>query len=191
MPSCSKILRIWRPSFYIYECSTPWSVALRQAIFKWKKGCAIICLGLNCCSMGSSQPVSRDTLHLSQQNYPSRIYYYGIFWEVWFLFWNNVLLWGSCTYFIFKKAFGFVSLPWGEQIRFRFRWFHWISHLILYLHAVLLSRFFKSGAHPRPNFNSSRLFTIYYLICCYLIYCSLFKLNHYYCFIGCGTLASK
>jgi hypothetical protein len=40
------------------------TVALRRAIFKQKKGLAtIISLSLKYCSMGSSQPTSRDLSH--------------------------------------------------------------------------------------------------------------------------------
>jgi hypothetical protein len=35
--SRSKIRRIWRTGFYINECLLYWTVALRRAIFKWKK----------------------------------------------------------------------------------------------------------------------------------------------------------
>jgi hypothetical protein len=39
-----------------------WTVALRLSIFKQKKGSATISVGLSYCSMGSSQPPSRDTV---------------------------------------------------------------------------------------------------------------------------------
>jgi hypothetical protein len=41
------------------------TVALRRRIFKEKKGRATFGLGLNYCSMGSSQPSSFDTVPLS------------------------------------------------------------------------------------------------------------------------------
>jgi hypothetical protein len=65
MPSCSKICRIRRPCFNIDGCTTLWTVALKQPIFKRKKGFANISLGLNYCSMGSSWPWSRDTVPLN------------------------------------------------------------------------------------------------------------------------------
>jgi hypothetical protein len=40
------------------------TVALKWLIFKQKKGCTTISLGLNYCSMGSSQPPSRETVPL-------------------------------------------------------------------------------------------------------------------------------
>jgi hypothetical protein len=43
-PSRGKIRRIWRTSFYIDECGTLWTVALRWPIFKQKKGSATISL---------------------------------------------------------------------------------------------------------------------------------------------------
>jgi hypothetical protein len=42
--------------------ATVQNVALKLPIFKQTKGCATISLGLNYCSMGSSQPPSRDTV---------------------------------------------------------------------------------------------------------------------------------
>jgi hypothetical protein len=45
-PSHSKIRRIWRTGFYIDECATVQTVALKRPIFKWKKGFATISLGL-------------------------------------------------------------------------------------------------------------------------------------------------
>jgi hypothetical protein len=36
--SRSKIRRIWRTGFYIDGCATVWTIALRRAIFKRKKG---------------------------------------------------------------------------------------------------------------------------------------------------------
>jgi hypothetical protein len=53
MPSCSKIRRILRTTFYIDGCITLRTVALRRPIFKV---CVTISSGLNFCSMGSSQP---------------------------------------------------------------------------------------------------------------------------------------
>jgi hypothetical protein len=64
-PSLSKICRIWRTCFYIEGCDTVQTVALKWPIFKQKKGCATISLGLNYCSMGSVQPPSCDTVPLS------------------------------------------------------------------------------------------------------------------------------
>jgi hypothetical protein len=60
----SKIRRIWRTGFYIYGWTIVHTVALRWAIFKQKKGSVAICLGLIYCSMGSSQPPTRDTVPL-------------------------------------------------------------------------------------------------------------------------------
>jgi hypothetical protein len=57
-----KISWIWRTCFYIDGCVTLRTVALRRPIFKQKKGYATISLGLNYCSMGSSQPLSCDTV---------------------------------------------------------------------------------------------------------------------------------
>jgi hypothetical protein len=48
---------------YINGCVTLQTVALRQPIFKQKKGSPTISLGLR--SMGSSQPSSRDTIPCS------------------------------------------------------------------------------------------------------------------------------
>jgi hypothetical protein len=67
-PSLSKIHWIWRTCFYIDGCATVRTVALKWQIFKQKKGCAAICWGLNYCSMGSSQPPSRDTLISTLKN---------------------------------------------------------------------------------------------------------------------------
>jgi hypothetical protein len=63
-PSLSKIRRIWRTCFYIDGCATVPTIALKWPIFEQKKGRATICSGLNYCSMGSSQPPSRDTVPL-------------------------------------------------------------------------------------------------------------------------------
>jgi hypothetical protein len=57
-------LGISQPPHYIDGCTTVQTVALNWPIFKQKKGRATICLGLNSCSMGSSQPPSRDTVPL-------------------------------------------------------------------------------------------------------------------------------
>jgi hypothetical protein len=61
-PSSGKIRRIWRTSFCIDGSVTLLTGALRRPIFKQKKGSAIISLGLNYCSMGSSQSPCRDTV---------------------------------------------------------------------------------------------------------------------------------
>jgi hypothetical protein len=79
-PSRSKIHQIWRTSFYIFVCVTLWTVALRRAIFKQKKGSATISSSLNYCSMGSSQSPSRDSVPLSyrgvyQCRWPPGIYF--------------------------------------------------------------------------------------------------------------------
>jgi hypothetical protein len=58
----SKIRRIWRTCFYIDGCAIVRTVALKWPIFKQKKGCTTISIGLNYCSIGSSQPPSRDTV---------------------------------------------------------------------------------------------------------------------------------
>jgi hypothetical protein len=53
-----------RTSFYINGCVTLQTVALRQPIFKQKKVSVTISLGIHYCTMGSSQPPSRDTVPL-------------------------------------------------------------------------------------------------------------------------------
>jgi hypothetical protein len=65
--SYSKIRQIWRTSFYIDGCVNLRTVALRQPIFKQEKWWETIRLGLNYCSIGSSQPPSpsRDTRPLT------------------------------------------------------------------------------------------------------------------------------
>jgi hypothetical protein len=45
---------------YIDGCTTVRTIALKWPIFKQKKGCAAISLGLNCYSMGSFQPPSHS-----------------------------------------------------------------------------------------------------------------------------------
>jgi hypothetical protein len=67
-PSRSKICRIWRTGFYIDVCATVWTVALRWAIFKRKKGFATISLRLNYCSMGS---FCHDLVRLSFKRAPA------------------------------------------------------------------------------------------------------------------------
>jgi hypothetical protein len=52
--------------FYIDECATVRTVALKRPFFKRKKGFATISLGLIYHSMVSSQPPSRDTVPLIQ-----------------------------------------------------------------------------------------------------------------------------
>jgi hypothetical protein len=61
-PRSSKIHQIWRTGFYIDKCATIRTVALRQTIFKQKKGFATISLGLICHSLVLSQLPSRGTV---------------------------------------------------------------------------------------------------------------------------------
>jgi hypothetical protein len=51
--------------FYIDGCTIVWTLAYRRRIFKQKKGSATIGLGLNYHSMVLSQPLSRDTVPLT------------------------------------------------------------------------------------------------------------------------------
>jgi hypothetical protein len=77
MPSRSKIRRTWRTGFYISGWTIVRTVAWRWSIFKHKKGSATICLGLIFCSMGSSQPPTRDTVPLNNSKF---LTIYNRFW---------------------------------------------------------------------------------------------------------------
>jgi hypothetical protein len=52
---CRVVTKSARSDLHIDGCVTLWTVALIRPIFKQKKGPATICLGLNYCSMDSSQ----------------------------------------------------------------------------------------------------------------------------------------
>jgi hypothetical protein len=71
MLSHSKICWIWRTCFYIDECATVRTVALRGAFLK--KGLATFILGLIYHSMALSQLQSRDTVHLNERQFESHL----------------------------------------------------------------------------------------------------------------------
>jgi hypothetical protein len=81
-PILSKIRQIWRTCFYIDGCATVRTIALKWPIFEQKKGPATICLGLNYCSMGSSQPPSCETVPL---NHVFKNTEFPPFWPIFFL----------------------------------------------------------------------------------------------------------
>jgi hypothetical protein len=55
---------------FLHRCGTLRTVALRRPIFKQKKGSASISLGLNYCSMGSSQSPSHDPVLVTNAYFP-------------------------------------------------------------------------------------------------------------------------
>jgi hypothetical protein len=92
---------IWQSQgtcFYIDGCASVRTVALKLPIFKQKKRRATISLGLNYCSIGSSQPPFRDTVPLILYNIMA----------------GNSNTWGPCqplAYYLYIVQSGTTGIP--------------------------------------------------------------------------------